>query len=212
MSEKTGRSQSRNLREDCVAEGLRIVSEKGVEALSLREVARRLGVSHQAPYKHFASRDHILAEMVRQSYASFAQFLEQRPITNNAPDDLGAMGKAYLEYAFAHPLQYRLMFGTPLPPPENHPAMMEEARHAFGLLQKGIADVHAMRADPQAEARTDFDAFFVWSALHGLAAIMQSSVLNTLDLAPGSVDRMPEETLNRIGWMLGLDDPSECAS
>lgn len=212
MSDGNERPDRRNLREDCIAEGLRIVSERGVEALSLREVARRLGVSHQAPYKHFASRDHILAEMVRQSYASFARFLEQRPITHNPSDDLGAMGEAYLEYAFAHPLQYRLMFGTPLPPPENHPAMMEEARHAFGLLQQGISDVHAMRNDPEAASRTDFDAFFVWSVLHGLAAIMQSSVLGTLDLAPGTVERMPEETLNRIGWMLGLVDPRARAS
>lgn len=212
MNQKTSRPERRNLREDCVAEGLRIVSERGVEALSLREVARRLGVSHQAPYKHFASRDHILAEMVRQSYASFAQFLEQRPLTQQPADDLGAMGEAYLEYAFAHPLQYRLMFGTPLPPPEDHPAMMEEARHAFGLLQQGISDVHAMRGEPDAASRTDFDAMFILSALHGLATIMQSSVLGTLDLAPGTIERMPEETLTRISWMLGLDDHGKPAS
>ncbi|MFX4450801.1 TetR/AcrR family transcriptional regulator, partial [Acinetobacter baumannii] len=47
--------------------------------LSLRDVARRLGVSHQAPYKHFPSRDHILAEVVGRAYASFAAHLEKRP-------------------------------------------------------------------------------------------------------------------------------------
>ena len=57
------------MREACVEEALAIVGEAGLEALSLREVARRLHVSHQAPYKHFPSRDHILAEVVGRAFA-----------------------------------------------------------------------------------------------------------------------------------------------
>ena len=58
--------RSGNLREACIAEAFRIIEDAGLEALSLREVARRLGVSHQAPYKHFPSRDHIVAEILAQ--------------------------------------------------------------------------------------------------------------------------------------------------
>ena len=205
MNAKAGSSGKRDLREACIAEGLRIVEDRGIEALSLREVARRLGVSHQAPYKHFPSRDHILAEMVRQSYASFAAFLEKRPVSGDPEGDLEAMGKAYLGYALSHPLQYRLMFGTPLPDPAEHPAMMEEARHAFGMLQHGIADVHDASLGAGPHERTDYDAFFVWATLHGLAMIMQSAVVSGLDVRPGVMDTMPEATLERIGWMLGLD-------
>lgn len=210
MNAKAKGSNKPDLREACIAEGLRIVEERGIEALSLREVARRLGVSHQAPYKHFPSRDHILAEMVRQSYASFAAFLENRPITGEPPRDLSAMGQAYLEYAFSHPLQYRLMFGTPLPDPSEHTDMMEEARHAFGLLQQGIADVHTMALGPGPHDRTDYDALFIWSTLHGLAMIMQSTVLRSLDLTPEVMENMPSATLERFGWMLGLNPSTRC--
>ncbi len=180
-----------------------IIEQDGVEELSLREVARRLGVSHQAPYKHFPSRDHILAELVSRSYTTFAEHLESRPRTGDPDQDLGAMGVAYLEYAFAHPLQYRLMFGTSLPDPEEHPEMMRNARHAFALLQEGIEDLHRARSGPGPHGRTDFDALFIWFTLHGLAGIMQSRVVETLDLPPDAAERMAPEVLERIGWMLG---------
>jgi AcrR family transcriptional regulator len=192
-----------DLREACLAEAMSIIERSGVEELSLREVARRLGVSHQAPYKHFPTRDHILAELVSRSYAAFAEHLESRPRTGDPDHDLGAMGQAYLEYAFQHPLQYRLMFGTPLPDPREHPEMMANARHAFALLQSGIEVLHGATQGPGPHPRTDFDALFIWFTLHGLAGIMQSRVVDTLDLPPDTFERMESEVLQRIGWMLG---------
>lgn len=124
------------MRERCLAEALAIIAEAGVEKLSLREVARRLGVSHQAPYKHFTSRDDLLAELIARAFADFAAVLEDRAGTQDADPaaDLAEMGRLYMDYAVRHPLKYRLMFATPLPAPEAHPAMMANARRAFGLL------------------------------------------------------------------------------
>jgi len=75
---KQPRAKTRNLRESCVLEAMAIIGETGIEELSLREVARRLGVSHQALYKHFPSRDHLLAEIVSRAFAAFAQHLDAR--------------------------------------------------------------------------------------------------------------------------------------
>ena len=154
----TQKAKAEDLREACLREALAIIETAGVEKLSMREVSRRLGVSHQAPYKHFRSRDHILAEIVSRAYAAFAKHLENRPQTGDPDADLGAMGRAYFRYALAHPLQYRLMFGTPLPDPEQHPTMMQQARHAFALLQDAIARLPLASQTPRAEARVDFDA------------------------------------------------------
>jgi AcrR family transcriptional regulator len=87
----------RDLREDCLTEAASIIAERGLEVLSLREVARRLGVSHQAPYKHFESRDHILAELTIRAPRSFAAKLEAREHHEDHFADLEAVGRAYFE-------------------------------------------------------------------------------------------------------------------
>lgn len=188
-----------DLREACLEEAVRIIETSGVERLSLRDVARRLNVSHQAPYKHFESRDHILAEIVARAYASFAAALDSRPPTDDPEADLAEMGKTYLRYAQSHPLQYRLMFGTPLPDPNQHRRMLEQARHAFSLLTSGLT----RKARHLGEAKTDdeiqMDALFIWSTLHGLASILRSDALGTLDLAPTAIAEAPFHVLARLG-------------
>ncbi len=170
----------------------------------MREVARRLGVSHQAPYKHFASRDHILAEIVGRAFVAFAEFLDARPQSGVPVEDMAAMGKAYLAYATKHPLSYRLMFGSALPNPSDHPDMMERARHAFALLQADIARVHKAAGRRPTPERIDHDALFVWSTLHGLASLMEGSTVRTLGLPRRSLSAAPAEALKRIGQALGV--------
>lgn len=198
-----GRTRHPDLREACVREALAIIETDGLERLSLREVARRLGVSHQAPYRHFPSRDHILAEVVSRAYDDFARFLEARERTGDPEADLGSMGQAYLAYALAHPLQYRLMFGTPLPDPEAHPEMMRTARHAFAMLTDGLRAVRAARGATPAEEALRLDGLFVWSALHGLAAIAKANVAGTVGLSPTLMDRAGGHVLEMIGAALG---------
>lgn len=193
----------RDLREACIAEAMAIVSGEGVERLSLREVARRLGVSHQAPYKHFPSRDHILAAIVARAFAAFARFLDRHPRTGDADADLGGMGMAYLDYARANPLEYRLMFATPLPDGRDHPEMMAEARHAFALLCEGLRCRAAQHGAARDEQAIVLDALFIWSCLHGLAGIHASTLVGTLALPPGTIEASPAHVLGRVGDAMG---------
>ena len=197
-----------DLKNACIDEALSIIEEQGLDGLSLREVARRLGVSHAAPYKHFASRDHILAEVVGRTYRNFASHLEARPKARTAHEDLHNMGLAYVQYAFEHPLHYRLMFDTALPDPESHPGMLADAQHAFALLQKGVEAVHdAMRgAGPHDE--TDHDALFIWSTLHGLVGAMQSDAMKTVDVSKRKMQRAIPEIMLRMGrGVFGEESP-----
>lgn len=196
------KTRDRDLREACIQEALAIIETAGVEALSLRDISRRLGVSHQAPYKHFPSRDHILAEIVGRTFESFADYLDQCPKTGDPAHDLEAMGRAYLNYALLHPLQYRLMFGTPLPNPSQHPAMMRHAQHAFGLLRDCLSALHSGRQrPPQPNGLTapTLDALFIWSTLHGLASLLHTRALETLALPDNVSDVAIEHALKRLG-------------
>lgn len=197
-----------DLKEACLAEALTIIEQEGVERLSLRDVARRLGVSHQAPYRHFPSRDHILAEIVARAFDGFARHLDRHAATGDPDADMQAMGEAYLDYAATRPLHYRLMFATPLPDPANHPEMTARAHHAFELLLAALRrKAEAGEADVDADA-IRLDALFVWSALHGLAALRGSSILATLDHDRALSARGGEHMLARFGAALSQPLPA----
>lgn len=192
-----------DLKEACVTEALAVIEEAGLESLSIRDIARRLGVSHQAPYKHFPSSEHLLAELVRRSYVEFAEHLEARPRGNWPGEDMGCMGEAYFQFAMDHPLKYRLLFGTPLPDPEEHPAMMQEARRAFMVLLEGVARMKGGGGSGGGDLREHhLDAIFVWSVVHGMATIMQSAALHQLGLDEVTVRAAMPHALESIGKAL----------
>lgn len=188
-----------DLREACVVAAHAVIAQHGVEKLSLRDVARRLGVSHQAPYKHYPTRDHLLAEVMRRCFEDFALFLDATQGSASAQDDMQAMGEAYLAYAIENPLQYRLMFGTPWPSAVEHPALLQDAQHSFLVLRRAIA---RMRGRTAITAQDDLDALFVWSSMHGLATILQSNVIERLALGRGVLQRAVPHTLERVGLAL----------
>ena len=194
-----------DLREACLTEALSIISASGVEKLSLREVARRLGVSHQAPYRHFASRDHVLAEIVRRAFADFAQALRSPPQTDNPAADTLAMGMAYVAFASAEPLKYRLIFGGTLPDPGAHPEMMLGAREAFNVLRAALIRLFEARGQQPESDLIDREALFAWSSLHGVVSLMRSDAINTLDLAPSARASFVAHALQKVGTVLGID-------
>ena len=195
------KSKPDDLREACIEEAYDIVDAAGLENLSLREVARRLGVSHQAPYKHFPSRDHILAAIIARAFQEFAAFLESRPSSEDANQDLRNMGVRYMDYAQANPLKYRLMFNTALPPAEDHPGMMADAQHAFSILHNRLKGMTLREVDEGAPSR-QLDALFIWATIHGMASILQSDVLQSLELTDEELQTAFPHALARLSLAL----------
>jgi Transcriptional regulator len=167
-----------SLRDACVAEALRVIASEGIEALSLRAVARRLGVSHQAPYKHFGTRDRLLAEVIRQCLSDFATHLRASGDGADPQADMEALGTAYLRYALSRPLEYRLMFSTPWPEAAHEADLGTDARAAFDVLCDRLG---ALRPD-LVGATLDREAMFVWSAMHGVAGVLQSGSMRYLGM------------------------------
>jgi AcrR family transcriptional regulator len=198
-------SEVRDLRERCVEEAFSIIGEVGVEGLSIREVARRLKVSHQAPYKHFASSDHLLAEVVRRTFVMFSEHLNARPTTGDPEYDLLTLGQAYFSFAMERPLHYRLMFGTPLPDPAEHPDMMREGRAAFEIL---LNVMRRMPGNAVSQPSHELDALFIWASIHGLATILQTEALKAAGLDGLLPREALQSTLFRIGQALRDRMPS----
>jgi AcrR family transcriptional regulator len=185
-----------DLREACVTAAHEVIAERGIEHLSLRDVARRLGVSHQAPYRHYPSRDHLLAAVLERCFTRFSTHLDARSRGGTAAEDLAALGRAYLEFAIAEPLEYRLMFSTPWPSTAQHPTLASQARHAFDILVEVLERVHVHHADATSRAR--LDALFVWSTMHGLASILASDALHGIGLPDDVVEQTTAHVMSRI--------------
>jgi AcrR family transcriptional regulator len=179
-NKKPSKEPALELKEACILAAHEVIAEQGVEGLSMRDVARKLGVSHQAPYKHYPSKDHLLAEVMRRCFEQFTAYLDARQHFDAPHEDLASLGQRYLSYAMSHPLEYRLMFGTPWPAPAEYPSLVKDAQHAFDVLRSVLSKLH--HHHPNAVQKVDIDAMFIWSSLHGLASITQANVMKHLSL------------------------------
>jgi len=100
-----------HLREELIAASLKIIAKKGLSALSLREAAKRAGVSSAAPYRHFPTKEALLAAIATQGNLAIGRFLQEE--VEQHPDDVAAQmmhaAKAYIQYAMREPATYRVM-------------------------------------------------------------------------------------------------------
>ncbi len=181
----------------------------GIESLSLRDVARRLGVSHQAPYKHYPSRDHLLAEVMRRCFQQFAQHLDARTHFDEPHQDLESLCRQYLSYAQQHPLEYQLMFGTPWPAAAEHSDLLHNSTHAFDILRQVLRRIHGNGA--KHSERVDLDAMFVWSTMHGLVGVMNGNCIDKLGLQQEMLGQVVQHVMDGVARGLGGTVPTQPA-
>ncbi len=193
------------LRDACIVAAQEVIAERGVENLSLREVARKLGVSHQAPYRHYPSRDHLLAEVMRRCFQRFAAHLDARPRFDDPAQDLESLGIQYLGYAQQHPLEYRLMFSTTWPEAAQQDELVRDATHAFDILRGVLRRLHG--DDAARRDAIELDALYIWSMVHGLAGVMNGQCIGRLGLTPELQQQAVRHAMERMGSGLPWPKP-----
>jgi AcrR family transcriptional regulator len=193
---KTEPTPPLELRDACIVAAQEVIAEHGIENLSLRDVARKLGVSHQAPYKHYPSRDHLLAEVMRRCFQRFATHLDARPHFDDPAQDLESLGHQYLAYAQHHPLEYRLMFSTSWPESAAQAELVQDATHAFDVLRAVLRRMHGDSAAMR-EA-VELDALYIWSTVHGLAGVMNGQCIEHLELKATVLKRAVRHAMQRM--------------
>lgn len=156
-----------DLRQSLINAAIALISEEGINDLSLRQVARRVGVSHNAPYRHFEDKEALLAAVAEQGFQSLRVAMEtaRQVIPPDSPQRLEAIGIAYVHFALAHPFHYRLMFGDYRCNLSKYSALAETAQQSFMVLvstimEGQIAGIFRL-ADPVDMARV------AWSLVHG---------------------------------------------
>ena len=164
----SGRRGGRDLRSELLRTSRQLLDESGPSALSMREVARRAGCTHQAPYHYFANREAILAALVREGFDELADRLASARERLEGADRravLTASGNAYVEFALRHPGVFRVMFRPDVCDPERFPEVVqasERARDELARLARHVAGE---------ETSLEIEVLF-WSGVHGLASLL----------------------------------------
>ena len=138
-----------------------ILDEDGAHAVGLREMAQFVGVSATAAYRHFASKEDLLASVAAEGFRELSAAMEA---ATKGPNPLLELGLAYVDFALQKRGLFRLMFGPILAQRAKYPQLGEAAEEAFRVLQVA----QAAGGLPDEDER---DAMAAWGLIHGLSSL-----------------------------------------
>lgn len=198
-------AEHRSLRELLLEASLGLAREGGPDALVLREAARRVGVSHNAAYRHFANRQDLLRAVADQARGELAHTMRQR-LAEVDPGDrsleaakrrLHLAGMAYIQFATTQPGLFRTAFTGPGLtakdadyPPSARASANEDELGPFELLQRQVEQlVQAAQLPPRARR---YASLVAWAAMHGLSMLALDGQLDRLS------DRQRQQVVDRL--------------
>jgi len=197
-----------DLRRAIVKAALEILQETQSLEFSLRELARRAGVSHNAPYKHFADKRELLAAVSAAGFETLTKHMEREIAgLDNARERLFAMLRAYIGHGVENPALYSLMFGGYLGGPDrSRPAIeLAEAEKAKGLLAGVIVDGglgHAIPHTSRSERKIAGAILACWSLVHGLTLLLADGLVGPKKKSGVLADRLLQGMLDGLAAKL----------
>jgi len=165
-----------NLKPALIRMGLEILVSEGTESLSLREVARRVGVSHAAPYRHFADKNALIVSIAEEGFTLLNQELEEtsrRTGGLKAPERFRELGLAYISFAKRYKQYMKVMFGSFIADYKVFPDLEKKVLGGMVLLEQTL---QAGQAEGSIAARDQrVMAFSCWSMVHGVSMLVAES-------------------------------------
>ena len=152
------------LRRQVLDAAVAIAATSGPDVISMREVARLAGVSHQAPYHHFGDRAGIFAAISEEGFRFLAESIEASTALGTA-----AMCEAYVHFALAHKGHFRVMMRNDLCSLEDYPTALIQADRAFNALRNEVTVI--LGEDSHDDVANTHTAY-MWSVAHGLATLL----------------------------------------
>ncbi len=192
-----------DLRAALIQSALEIIEEIGPQGLTIREVARRAGVSHAAPYRHYANKDELILAVVEHGFELLHHNMQQA--REEAGDDplaqFAASGEAYVDFALGYPTYYRVMFSGDLLNSTGHESLRHTSTAAFGQMVddlKTCQDLGVLReGDPMLQAIS------IVSTVHGFVALANDNRISHLVGDDFDVDKVKDFVISAIFDGLG---------
>lgn len=152
-----------------------LFEDGGIQAVTMRNLAKQLGCSATAPYRYFENHEALVATLRASVFARFAEHLNRELLDISEPEErLRRLGRSYVDFALDNPTAYRLMFDLK-PPTASCPELITQSRRSFEPLKVVAGDFVSARNLPYG---ADTFAHLFWAQLHGLVSLSFSNKLN----------------------------------
>lgn len=164
-----------NLRKTLLDAAVTLIGEVGPRAFTLREVARRAGVSHNAPYRHFVSKNELLEEVAAEGFDRLTASMRKSMAQATSPRErLQQCGCGYVAFALRWPQHFLVMFDLPQAP-QGQERYRAAGQNAFAVLQECIVAAQQSGDLPAGDLLPL--AWTAWSLVHGIAKLAISGNL-----------------------------------
>jgi AcrR family transcriptional regulator len=169
QAKESGKYHHGNLRQALLEAALSLLTEGGVSALTLREAARRAGVTHAAPYRHFADKNALLAAIAEEGFRLLSQEMQTQQDQHDDPvERLQSLVVSCVNFATLNPTRFRVMFD-----PEiialRAPLLQETIEQSFDLLVDAVIDCQDAKRIREGNPREI--AYSLWALVQGLAHV-----------------------------------------
>lgn len=178
-----------NLRESLLLAAESVLTTHGVQGTTLRDVAKTAGVSHAAPYHHFASLNDLLAAVAERGFIALGDAMERATAQADTRERLLHIATAYVSCARAQPARFRLMFAPQLTQGNAYPALTAASHRAFGILM-AAACAHDPIKGPEL-------ALCGWSLSHGLSNLLIDGAFDHLPNPVADTDALVRQLAAR---------------
>ena len=155
-----------------------LLAQGGLDALSMRAVAARVGTTPTAIYHYFRNKDELVDRVVERGFRESETHLWRaiEPLPVGSIDRLAALGESYIRFAFAHQEYFKIIFGIRT----DAPRLLDDVpgRGGYGVLRQCVVD--AMEAGSIRRADPDLVVLYLWSIVHGLVTISMACECNAM--------------------------------
>jgi AcrR family transcriptional regulator len=160
-----------NLRNALIAVGTQVLEDLGPKELSLRSLARMVGVSEAAPSRHFAGKDELLAAIAAEGFRDLVEQRRRIITAGGVPQwALLQMMKSYVKFAQAHPGLFALMVGPRINGVAGYPELVQASNESFDLFTGAVKAFASAHGWPEQQLNHAIHA--AWATEHGLATLL----------------------------------------
>jgi AcrR family transcriptional regulator len=161
-----------DLKNALITAGIEILAEDGESGLSLRKVAGRAGVSHSAPYAHFADKQALIAAISTEGYRLLYEKLQAvcRAYSGDPLRQLVEAAWAYTRFALDDPAHFKITFSGILEKEKDYPEFVEMSKRSFSVVEEIVRE--CQNAGLLESGPTDAVAVSVWSMVHGFVLLL----------------------------------------